>query len=106
MLADGHVALLDGSFSFYAATAYKSDLSSNSSLALRPIPNLDRHVDDVIGTLAKDKAMRARLSNNGSGRLPVIFSVGSGVRCGNALARIALRALHSAIHESLQHTSC
>jgi len=105
MLAGGHVALLDGSFSFYAATAHKSDLSSKSSLALRPIPHLDRLVDDVIGTFAKDKTIRARLSNNGSDRLPVIFSVGLGLRCGNALARIALRALHSAIFESLQDAS-
>ncbi|KAF8343097.1 mediator complex subunit MED14-domain-containing protein [Cantharellus anzutake] len=105
MLAGGHVALLDASFSFYSPTAYNADLSSKSSSALRPIPKLGRLVDDVISTLSKDYATRMRLSNNGTDRLPVIFNVGSGLRCGNALARIALHHLHSTILEALHEGS-
>jgi len=104
MLSDGQVAVLDGAFSFYKTATSSSSATKPDHTLLQPIPKLNDLVDRVIDDLAKDKALRTKLWATGK-RFPLIYSVGTGFRCSDALARIAARRLHENVLEFIKESA-
>jgi len=90
ILAGREVVILDGLCSLLPAQKSR-DVSQNQPL--QNLPRLDELVDTAIAAVRQESPQLTGPT--------ALYSIGSGLRCTENLARMALRRLHELILESL-----
>lgn len=91
MLVNGDVIVLDGTYHLFQPT-----LGPIGPTAFQVIPRLENIVERVIDSFSEDPPA----TDSGLGS-HLVINVGTGLRCGSGIARLAARRLHEAIVESL-----
>lgn len=94
ILVNQEVAILDGACSLLGVERSRDD---GQKRPLHSIPHLDEHVDTAIAALRQEHFQVTGPT--------ALYGIGSGLRCTENLARMALRRLHELILESLLELS-